>query len=367
MIQAAYQTAKKSLRKCYTDKGIVAGTTHFSDYWARDGLFASMGAVDIGDYEQAKKELQLMLDNQKEDGQLPLRIGVKNIIFNLLGFKSAEKTAVYVEDKKGNIPKDQNAIFIIALSYYLQKTNDKEFIKNNFEKIKKAIDWYKTEDLVEEDWYCSWDDCIRKKGKTIYTNVLYCKALHEFDFIAKVAGEKTEYHKKAKTVKEKINYLFWNGNYYTDWIDEEKHDYFSVAGNMLAIIFDIADREKAFKIIYNVEKNKLDEGFAIKNVVPEYDKKDKSLFLSIFGMGDYQDGFYWLWVSCLYIMARHKTDFDYKTRIESLAKKINEYQNIYEVYTPEGKPVKRFFYNSEKDFAWSSSLFIHMIHETKTF
>ena len=82
-IQKAYDISKKCLRACYSDLGIYAGKTHFEDYWARDGLYASLGSTAIGDCSQAKKELLLLLSFQKQDGQLPLRIGSNFIITKL--------------------------------------------------------------------------------------------------------------------------------------------------------------------------------------------------------------------------------------------------------------------------------------------
>jgi glycogen debranching enzyme len=354
----AYEIAKRCLRNCYRNEGILAGTTHFSDFWARDGLFATFGACEIEDFFIVKKEFELLLEYQKQDGQIPLRIGQKNMILNFLRIKSKRIRARYTEDKKNNVPKDQNSLFIIALWNYLQKTNDIEFAKQNYEKIKKTIDWYNTDELIEEEWYCSWDDNIRRKGKVIYTNALYFKALHDMHKISKLIKEDKNYLEKANKIKEKINQELWNGHYYVDWKDNEKHDYFTACGNLMTIIFGIADKEKAFKIIYFIEKEKLDEGFTIMNTNKKYKKSEKSMILRIFGMDDYQDGMYWIWPGCLDIMARQKAGFKYRHLMEKMEQKIIEYDNVYEVYELNGKPVNRLFYKSEQNFAWSSSFFI---------
>ncbi len=367
MIQEAYQIAKENLRNSYSDKGVLAGTTHFSDYWARDGLYAVFGMCELGDFEKIKKELLLLLNYQKKDGQLPLRVGQKSMILNFLGIKGKIQ-ARYTEDKKDNVPTDQNSLFIIALKHYVDKTGDIDFVKKNHSKIKKVIDWYGAGDLVVEDEYCSWADNIRKKGKVLYTNVLYCKALSDMHKMENKLGHKSEYMKKSVFIKEKINKEFWSGNYYSDWIDSEgRHDYFTACGNLLAIIFDVADKEKAYKILYFMEKNKLDGGFTTLNAFPRYKKEEKSALLRFFGMDDYQDNVYWLWPGCLDIIARHKTGFKYEDLVRKMSEKIVEHKGVYEVYSLDGKPLKRLFYRSEKNFAWSSSLFIHAVHETKLF
>ena len=49
IITKAKEIAMNNLRDCYWPDGIVAGKHHFTDYWARDGFFAALGALQIGD------------------------------------------------------------------------------------------------------------------------------------------------------------------------------------------------------------------------------------------------------------------------------------------------------------------------------
>lgn len=41
-----YERAHKTIKKNFTNKGLVAGSTHFSDLWARDALYACWGLHD---------------------------------------------------------------------------------------------------------------------------------------------------------------------------------------------------------------------------------------------------------------------------------------------------------------------------------
>ena len=71
---SALKIAINELRKCYTDKGIIAGIHHFTDYWARDGFFACFGALAINDTSIVKKQVNLFFSFQRNDGLIPYRI-----------------------------------------------------------------------------------------------------------------------------------------------------------------------------------------------------------------------------------------------------------------------------------------------------
>ena len=51
----ASDIATYNLHSCYSQFGILAGRHHFTDYWARDGFFASFGSLAIGDQEIVAK------------------------------------------------------------------------------------------------------------------------------------------------------------------------------------------------------------------------------------------------------------------------------------------------------------------------
>jgi len=65
---------KNSLRSCYSKYGILAGKHHFTDYWARDGYFAALGSLELGDFEIVNKMVNLFFSFQREDGLIPYRI-----------------------------------------------------------------------------------------------------------------------------------------------------------------------------------------------------------------------------------------------------------------------------------------------------
>ena len=122
-IQKAYEICQRILENAYQENGINAGETHFSDVWLRDSCFASIGALCLNDTAIVKRALIKIIDNMKEDGQCPLRIG--EIYFMLKYFKcSGPQGPTYIEDKYISIPVDSNALFIIVAYQYIVSAND---------------------------------------------------------------------------------------------------------------------------------------------------------------------------------------------------------------------------------------------------
>jgi glycogen debranching enzyme len=369
-IDIAYEIAKSTLRDRYAGNGIHAGKSHFSDNWLRDSSFAGLGSLCLGDYEIVRTNILIALKHIKEDGQLPLRIGQKNMLLKMLGIKG-KIGATYKEDKGVSRPKDQNSLIIILAAKYVEVTKDKQLIMDNFEQLHRAMEWNFSCDedhdlLIEEGYYAGWADSIKKHGKVLYTNILHYKAVEAFVKLCEIVNNKTakaHYAAVAKQIKERINALFWNGHYYIDWLGKHRNDFLATDGNLLAILFDMADDQQAKQIEKHITKYRLDKGEITELNYPKYAAKHIfPLFFPIF-IQDYHNGLQWLWIGCADVIAKAKVgrEKDGMLLLEAIAKKIVQYNGIYEVYF-EGKPLKRFFYSSEQGFAWSAGFFILACH-----
>ncbi len=371
-IEKAYKIATNCLRRCYSKQGILAGREHFSDCWARDSFFASFGACKLKDFSIVRKNLQLFLKHQTKDGQIPLRVGTYNLIPKMLNLPSKKemKPRYTVDTLFPNNSKatDCNSLFIIATTNYVRESKDKRFAKKNYDKIKRAILWNFTQDedkdlLMEDSGLTTWDDRTYKRGKVLYTNVLHFKALQDFSFLANLNKDK-ESKRKFKLlsgkVRAKINKLFWNGKFYVDLIEAgKKQNYFSSAGNALAILW-VADKNKIKKIDDSIKRINLNDRFALKIVYPAYPLSKIYLPNIFLGFADYHTHMVWPWITCLYSLGLANADRKRAKQIlERVASKIIEYNDCYEVYEENGKPVSRWFYKSEYPFAWFAGLFIY--------
>ena len=365
--EKAIEIAKRELRSCYGENGIYAGLNHFKDYWARDMFFACLGAIAIKDFTIVEKSLKLYLKNAKKNGELPIRIGrsTNEIILSLIKKSSFSRKPIFNNDKNNNKSTDQNSLFIIALFEYV-KTSKNMKILEHMNEIEKIMLWnfsvdMDSDNLIEENKYCSWADSIKKQGKVLYTNVLHAHALQclkKLYELKKNTEKKLLYENKAKQTKKSINKLFWNGEYYSDWIFAGKrYDFLAYPPNYLSIIYNITDEEKEKKMQRTFKKY---AGKLGSCVYQKYPLRHISKRIMIGGMKDYHNGLSWLWIACLNVLMQNKikNKVYLKNTIKEIAKIIVEFDGVYEIYD-KNKPVNRLFYRSEKPFAWSAAMFLY--------
>lgn len=357
-LKEALEIAKRDLRECYTDTGILAGRGHFQQYWARDAFFASLGANSLEDFNQVKKTLQLFLDLQSEDGAIPAMItkSLKPKFRPLLLSK----------------PVDSNALFIISAADYAKKSEDNVLLEKNFKKISLAMDWLCKKDrdkdsLIEEGYLANWADTVLKHGEVLYSNCCYFHALKEFSSLAEELGVEmiaSEYQKRAQETKLALNLKFWENEYYYDWIGLTPHNYFASDGNILAIVWDIATKHRAKNILKFVEEKRLNT-VPLKTNTPPYPLWKIVPLLVFMKAYYYHNGFSWPWLGCMHAIALNKVGKEKKAKqeLKKLASQINEFSVTHEVFNQKSEPVESFFLKSEKTFAWTAGLFIRAMDE----
>ena len=355
-VSNAFDIALNDLRKCFGEKGILAGRKRLSFYKARNSFFASLGANQVGEFGASWKSIELFLEKQRKDGMLPHRITAKGKphFHHLI-----------------SEPLDGNAMLVIALKDYVEKANDKEFGEKHFEKAEKALNWLKKHDrdrdlLLEENFFCSWQETVLKSGKVLYSNCLYFKALEDFGKLCEMLGRKSlaeEHRKLSARVKEMINYTFWQGNYYFDWIDYMKHDNFSTDGNVLAVLFGLSDKEQGIMIENKIKQHQLNK-IPLQLNYPVYPFWRIPPGLFPLDAYHYHNGSSWLWLGSLNVIAMNNLGLKKESRQElrKIASFINEHGSVHEVFL-NGKPINSTLLKSEPYYSLSSGLFVKAVKE----
>lgn len=373
-IQEAYEIASKSLKNSYKHFGIIAGQTHFSDLWTRDCCFAGLGSLKMGDVDPVKLSLNTLLNNMSSAGQIPLRVGQKHFLLKYLYLDKLfriKRSPRYLDDKVNSVPMDSNSLFVILFSAFVKKSGDIQFLESFYDKLKKSLDWNldlaEKNYLIREQGYAGWADSLNKNGYVLYTNVLHCYAIQSFIQCLKILGKDSELEKYTSIynqLKETINRKFWTGHFYRDMLNEDGEAIFSTDGNALAILFNIAPIERA-KLVMDYVRQTFQKDFCVALNFPDHDSAMVYRPFKWIKLADYHNGLRWLWIGCVEAAAKLKAglESEAKDALGRLAKKIVEYKGVYEVYEPNGKPVSRLFYKSEKTFSWSSGLFIWACHE----
>ncbi|MBI5620036.1 hypothetical protein HY950_03685, partial [Candidatus Gottesmanbacteria bacterium] len=242
--------------------------------------------------------------------------------------------------QSGGLVLDGGLMTLIAA----RRLHDKAFLQKHDAAVKRIRNWYEKRfgnGLLTEWFQCEWADAVLKSGKTLYTNILYWKATGD------------------KSIKEKIVDTFWNGRYFSDWFDYKRQDYFASHPNMLAIVFGLATRQQAIKIL-DFAKAHCWNGWTLEENYPAYPWWRIPMQNHLVGMADYHNGLLWLQPGILYAVAVNKVGKKREAQyiLSEIAKKIAEFQCVYEVYEKNGQPVKRFMYRSEHPFAWSAGLYL---------
>ncbi|MDP3966032.1 MAG: amylo-alpha-1,6-glucosidase [archaeon] len=374
MQKNSVEIAKKSLRDCYEKEGILAGRTHYASYWARDSLYASWGALNIGDLNIVKKNLENFLKYER-NGQIPLRIGSSFFgqMFQMIGIKPRFGVQ-YKEDKGFNEAIDPNLLFLITLQKYSEKSKDFELARKNISKLGKIIKWAKKWErngLIHSENYAHWQDSLKKKGAVLYTNVLYYQSLKLTGELLGKLNVKNRLKEKSEKLKERINEKFWSRElgYYLDYFNEKKESkVFSSDGNFFSIIFGIANKKQSESILKKAKEFGISKDVPSHPNYPRYGGLEVHPLLHLLGLKDYNDhGICWPWIGGLHSMALTKTGK--KEEAEKILKSLSRYfvkeGEVYETYEITGKPLNRFFQKSEHPFAWAAGFYLLAKNELK--
>ena len=178
--------------------------------------------------------------------------------------------------------------------------------------MEKALLWLKCQDVGEKGMLTQlpttdWQDAFpHKYGYTINTQALYYKVLN-------LTGNAKDAKKLMFAANKDTDARLWNGEFYAPyrWKNHNRYqeigNWFDSLGNLLAIVFDLADKQKAEKILSYVEKNKIDMPYPVKAIYPPI-KKESEYWQDYFEDCDakepyhYLNGGIWAYIGAFYVL-----------------------------------------------------------------
>ncbi|MFA5060952.1 MAG: glycoside hydrolase 100 family protein [Candidatus Pacearchaeota archaeon] len=351
MIEKAYKKALETIDLCSQKQGLYAsgGKKGYRGVWARDSIISLIGAIteDKKDYKEIfKRSLLTLGEKQSKRGQIPNAVH---------GFEDKKLKVDYISI-------DSSLWFIIGHYIYKEKYGNSLFKKEN-KKIKKALTWIEYRDFGEEGLpdqlpTTDWQDAFpHKYGEVINTQALYYKIL------------KLMKNKKANKIRKIVNqdkeHGLWNGNYYWAyrWKNHNKYkeigEWFDSLGNLLAIIFDLADKKQSEKIITYIKKNKINKPFPVKAIWPPIKKGSKyweDYFLDCDAGKPfhYLNGGIWPFIGGFYVLAliKMKKFKEAKKELQLLAESNTKNNPFPEWINPLDKKTHGVYQ------AWSAGLYI---------
>src|SRR3989338_9740689 len=277
MIDECFEHAKAVLKENATKSGVIAGREYYYDVWGRDGLISCLGMSSSGDDKLiglAEKTMKNLSQFQKPNGQMPNKFPVDGSKAVCFGEGGCVDTSLW---------------YPIAVLNHYRNVGKAAFMKQHAPKVDKAMEWLgcldlNNDTLLEVHEGSDWMDMLVRSGRVLYDQVLYYKALLAADEILHLAGKKRKYTVLSKNVRKNINLFFWpqqenvevikkmhgysgvdkdfeavlqcgeKGYYYAD-VGFRKYDpRCDVYANLLAVVFDVTEAQKASSILDHIKK-----------------------------------------------------------------------------------------------------------------
>jgi glycogen debranching enzyme len=308
LLRTARDRALRVLRECITPAGFRASAMElgYPQIWARDSMVSGLGAVAVGEPDlcQAfRASLETLARHRTELGHIPLNVDPAT------GAVSGENAAGV----------DANLWFVIGHGVYFRAAGDSAFLREQWSAIEAAVLWLRYQDvndcgLLEIPEAGDWMDLFGCRFNVLYDNVLYSAALRTAADLATELGKddvRSRFHALAEDVRVKLNLLLWaergwdpaefadkmatlkqlhlewymvyqnigtisSRPYYLPYVAFRDYgDYFDSLGNLLAILFGVADADRTRQILRFIRQVGAAEPFPIKAVHPPILPGDK--------------------------------------------------------------------------------------------
>lgn len=389
-IRAAHRIAAKTLREntwtprvgheTETRPVLLAGQGKFDSLWGRDALFASLGAVAVGDTAVVKGTLQALLDYQFEDGVFPRRIGHGAVwvqsLRHLLGFERPRPERFDTIERLGahkQVTMDTNLLVPIVFEEYVRQTGDQDFARAYLPHVERGLAWLRSQmnadGLLVQDPMGDWKDLVDRGRVLMYNQALYYQALRSTASVLSATGEAERadsLRAEADAVAQRARRYFWDadGKYFRD---SETSSAFSPDGNLFAVAFGLATPEEAQHILHRSQALLSQRGL-LPALDGHYPSGKVPWVVKLQGIRHYHDDFAWPWLTSLYAVAaaRHGDVRGATSALTAVADAAARDGGFFEVYDGEPlRPVDTFLYDSEPDFSWSSGLYLWASDEVR--
>jgi hypothetical protein len=324
LIQKARAQAERILLANGGELGLLGSNQAYQQVWARDSMICALGLWLTQDIEGPAihaRSLDTLRRFQSPLGKIPHNVGMTGVPDPaLIAHGGAlggvdEDHGAAVEDTIHAGCVDGNLWYIIGQYYDFSLRQDLDLLYAAWQSLEKALLWLRYQDsnecgLLEVHEAMDRADLFANRYNVLYDNVLYFSAWQCMGQMAAALGKNADadsYFTHAADVRRKINSLLWVGpeeptDY--DWIRQERKEWlyprhrvetelverpfylpymgfreyadrFDTLGNLLAILFGVADRRKADKILDYIHSCGLDHPFPVQALYPPVQPGEK--------------------------------------------------------------------------------------------
>jgi glycogen debranching enzyme len=278
------------LRGSASPQGFVASAAlpHYAVLWARDVAFSAMGADVSGDpvlVESVRTSLVSLARTQSRNGQIANDYWPGRKYWD---FHESGST-------------DATCLFVVATAQHLAAHPDAALRARLWPHLRRAVSWLGAQDanqfsLIDSPMGGDWmDSTLQRSGKLLYVNVLYQRALRGMAELAADPAQARRYGAHAELVRRKLNTFFWpqtdddygtmlegtrfprgadvtfphpvgkaahaaaaraDRSFYLSHVEGQRRvDECDVLGNVLAVLFGVADAARAQRIMSHLRQS----------------------------------------------------------------------------------------------------------------
>ncbi len=291
LTEIALKKAQAILKSECSPIGLMASPEGYPHVWARDSVITSLGALLTPGHEFClRRSLETLAGQQSELGAIPNNVSVA--------------TGRLDHTNAGSV--DSNLWFILGHAFQYRATDDLAFLHRQWPALEQALLWLRYQDsngcgLLEVHEAADWADLLANRYNILYDNVLWFAVLRAMVEMAGAIGQEGDrYAGMADDVRHKLRIVLWIGPEKEDeWSDscpghiEWQHtlsqvdpvlvkrpfflpyvafrdfgDYCDVFGNLLAILFDVANPAQEKRILDYLRQVGITEPYPVRVLHP---------------------------------------------------------------------------------------------------
>ncbi|HMQ33722.1 MAG TPA: glycoside hydrolase 100 family protein [Chloroflexaceae bacterium] len=320
LVAEARQRAERVLLANGGELGLVAAGAAYQQVWARDSMIAGLGLLCLGEAGAAihRRSLATLGRFQSPLGKIPHNVGFSDVEDPALiahggRLEVGGRPGVAVEDSIHAGCVDGNLWYIVGHYAAYARTGDLAALREAWPSLERALLWLRYQDsnecgLLEVHEAMDWADLFANRYNVLFDNALYYAAWRCMALLGAALGHDGAWHEaQAADVRLKLNRLLWVGPEEPgdlEWVARERKEWlyvrrrvetelverpfylpymafrdyadrFDTLGNLVAILFGVADQPKAERILDYIHGCGLAEPYPVRAVYPPLQPGDK--------------------------------------------------------------------------------------------
>ena len=291
IIETAHIKAQEVLASECSPIGLMASPEGYPHVWARDSVITSLGALLTPGHENCLlTSLQTLASQQSDLGAIPNNVSVA--------------TGRLDHTNAGSV--DSNLWFILGHAFQFQSFKNVTELRKAWPALEQALLWLRYQDsngcgLLEVHEAADWADLLANRFNVLYDNVLWYAALQTMAMMAKALELQYQgYEDMANDVRHKIRIVLWVGienqeewgpdcpghmewrhtlsqvdpvlvkrPYFLPYVAfRDFGDYCDVFGNLLAILFGVANPAQEKRILNYLEQVGISDPYPVRVLHP---------------------------------------------------------------------------------------------------